>query len=361
MFDSLIAAFSAVFDKVAGASAPVWLTIFGLLLVAGGFLGLYKIINLDSKDTSTFLKFITSFLFLIGVLFAAAGPTAAYVDLSENKIRRVAQREAITRLRANEEVSWLIRFIVYNPSDPHNKTIGNLTKIGPDVDYTFVSPYDELKGYRVSEALAMVGAKPPIELLGSYRVSVIIFKVSSHIYPANVRGFLRVVKLLEDTNAGLADHSVIYPELNQKQINDLSTEGSLYYYTFDYMKDNYKQYCLIMQNLRCPKDKDIGSNSDSKASGVMDKISKLSRDWHPIGVALNYAETTCRANPNACDACINKTEICDITAWDDIIKFVGPNFGARIFLIENKSIKSLGQRYLLDVGPNDIIPEIGVE
>lgn len=134
-----------------------------------------------------------------GALFCAAGPSVALLSVNKYSIPKISQDIAYKNLQDNSEVTWLIRLIPYDPNVHNELSIGNLKKLGPpSVRFTFVGPYQELKGYTVAEAVRrLTGSSPDPDM----RVSAIIFHLNRkkvRLFPANARGLLQVVKFLED-------------------------------------------------------------------------------------------------------------------------------------------------------------------
>jgi hypothetical protein len=98
----------------------------------------------------------------------------------------------------NSRVDWLIRLIPYNPISEPDLAVSRLQMLGqPKLLYTFVAPYNELRGYNVLQAVRMIGGN----IKPRQNVSAIIFERTTDIIPANAKGLLQIVHDIQKDQA----------------------------------------------------------------------------------------------------------------------------------------------------------------
>jgi hypothetical protein len=349
-----VAALSTFVDIISHSSASVILTVLGFALLLIGLGAIAKLSLTKPDETPGWLKFTAIGSLVGGVVFAASGPGLALLHLHDRPIETISAMTSLQRLKTNEPVHWLIRLIAYNPKlqdDVNNLSVGKLITLGPkDVEYTFVAPYEELKGYTVRDALLKSGAH--IYRGVPFRVSGIIFPVTDQLIPANSRGMLQIIKSIEDEHPEFKNKIVDNASFSQEEIQDLTVSSnqdahntSIGSYSFNSYQMNYKKYCKILHKFRCA--------SDEETIKKRMLISKISEDWHPVGASISKGT-------DAPSVCQTGDEYCDHNTWDLISQDLNDKIGVRIFLTKNTPLDSLDRRYLIDFGDeNQIIPEIG--
>jgi hypothetical protein len=190
-----ISLLAQLFSLLAATGSAVLFTSLGIVLLGVGVWALYQIFNLKpDQQPAGWLRAIAFMSLVLGVVFSAIGPSIALIYLDNNPIRTVPKEEIYDRLEMNTRITWLIRLIPYDPNTQPHLSVGRLTKLGPpEIEYTFVAPYEELKGQTVEKAVEMVGGN----LAAGNRVSAIIFSLGQDIIPANARGLLQIIKRVE--------------------------------------------------------------------------------------------------------------------------------------------------------------------
>jgi hypothetical protein len=72
-------------------------------------------------------------------------------------LQRPSAEKAFENLRNNTRVNWLIRLITY---DPNSLRLSGLTTLGKQTDrFSFVAPYEELRGLPVNTAVTKLGGE----------------------------------------------------------------------------------------------------------------------------------------------------------------------------------------------------------
>lgn len=272
-----------------------------------------------------------------GVIFVGVGGASALLHLFDNQIRQVTVDADIKDLGENKKIDWLIRLIPYNPGKERFLSISDLKNLGPpQLKYVFVAPYAELKGYKVAQAVTMLGGTVDPE----DRVSAIIFR-ARHIYPANARGLMQVVQKLEQSVVPAAGKRLIDKStFNEVENQNLLEDDAIVSWSWDSYRSYYENFCKVAQTFRC-----------DPTYTSRDLISAINPDWHPLGFSRIKKTNVCE----------NKFAICKNKDWAENAKEIKSEFGSRIFLVDNLEIKELGTRYLIDFDKPDsqVIPEIG--
>ncbi|WP_155931865.1 hypothetical protein [Methylopila sp. 73B] len=326
-------------ELVAEIQTAATLSVVGLALMAFASAALYWAIN-RAGEAATWLKLTMAASLVSGVAFSIAGPAVALLSRTDTPIRTLPKDQIFAKLRTNERVTWLIRLIPYYPDKQPELAVSQLRTLGPSsLKYVFVGSYEEVKGRTVEQAIAMVG--------GAYhrdqRVSAVIFAVSGRypIFPGNARGLLQVIKKIETDPASQVANKLIKEDALGKDAEESLLNEELSSWSFDFYKKYFWKFCSLTHKLRCGK----------AAFDVHQSISSINSDWHPAGAA------TMRQS----DPCASAPRVCTFTTWDEITNDIYPDFGARVFLIENKPITDLSNRYLIDFeNPSmQLIPEIG--
>lgn len=329
-FDSI----AKIFQLFTVSSASTLLTVFGFgLLIVAGILAYW------TPQTKTAL--VVSLLG--GIIFAAAGPAVALLNVERTAIRKMDTEQAFKNLQDNAEAQHVIRLISYDPMQEPALAIDRLTHLGPpDQLYSFVASYDELVGYNVVEALTKVGQSR----IDVRRVSAIIFPLHTRIYPANARGLLQVVQEVENRAA-------IQAQLKKKLLDgtgalnkdqrDALAPYDIPSYRLLRFKDHYRRYCELAREFQC--------NAGIYSSQAY--IGGLSRDWHPLGFSQkDPPDDRCR---------LSIPQYCEFSDWKTTKDQYGDHYGSRAFLIRNLEISNISGRIMIDFDQpyHQIIPDIG--
>jgi hypothetical protein len=188
-----------IIDAIKSTSAAQFLMVAGFLSLIITLVSLI-VVSRSPQLVPKWFRAVPPASLIFGVLFCAAGPSVALLSVNKYSIPKISQNTAYKNLQDNSEVTWLIRLIPYDPNDPKDNnelSIGNLKRLAPpSVRFTFVGPYQELKGYTVAEAVRRLTGG---SLGQDMRVSAIIFHLNKkkvRLFPANARWLLQVVKYL---------------------------------------------------------------------------------------------------------------------------------------------------------------------
>lgn len=336
----IVDSLSTIFRLVTDSSSSSFLSAVGLtlLVVAVGFA--YKAATSKPDQFPLSMKIILYFSLIGGMVFSAAGPSVALLNIVS--IPKMSPDQAFKNLEDNIEVKRVVRLIAYDPGEEPGLALDRLTKLGPsDQLYSFVASYDELVGYKVADALAKVGqSKKNIK-----RVSAIIFPLNTALFPANSRGLLQVIKEIEDRRdiqtqltKKLLDGT---NALNTEELRDLAIT-SIPSYKLDRFSDKYPHYCGLTYEFAC-------KNSTYSAHAF---VGSISHDWHPLGFSQN-------PNEDRCD--LPAAKYCEYTNWDVARQEYRNKFGTRAFLIRNLEINKIPGRVMIDFDrPYDqVLPDVG--
>jgi hypothetical protein len=238
---------------------------FGLLLIVA-VLGFYAIRSEHRLPNG--LGALLIFSLVAGVLFSLAGPGFTILT-SKSKIPTVSREESFNRLKTNERVDWLIRLIAYDPAKDPGLEIGEIRSLGPpDHEFTWVGNYEELRGYSASEAARMAGL-----ITGPRKhVSAIIFQLVGDLYPANTRGLLQIIRLLESEHHEELTNNLsldLQKELNPEELTNLD-DKVIHSYAWDNYRRYYSHFCRVTQKFRNAKyyiKKYIGEKAYAFVSG----------------------------------------------------------------------------------------------
>ncbi len=259
---------------------------------------------------------------------------------------RIDPKEVLSRLEENSEVDWLIRLIAYDPNRQPQLSLDRLTHLGHESQlYTFVAPYEELRGYTVKEAVHKFGG-----LLDRHsHVSAILFPLPGHdkpLYPANARGLLQIVKKIDESKDPAVEgyQSFDFSQLGKDQLAALEDTHRKSWSWNEYGRF-YKRYCQLAQSIRCAK----------SSYTAMAQIGQLNGDWHPLGLS--------RLLPSEFNSCSDDAtnKQCNIAKWEDT-QDLQTTFGARVFFIENMALSDIPGRVLVDFDKpeSQVIPDLGV-
>ncbi|MFT4279204.1 MAG: hypothetical protein QM576_22900 [Rhodopseudomonas sp.] len=345
----VIGGIQKLLEIIAGSTATTALSITGLLLLALTAALAYLAFKAPPDQKATALK-VGLFVSLAGgIAFSAAGPGLALFLIDQKAARegesdtdsvpRVSPESAFDNLATNERVNWVVRLVSYNPRTDPQLAVGELERLGPPKQhFSFVGDYQELVGYTAKEALQMTGG---IYRQGD-RISAIIFRLQTALYPANARGLLQVVQQVEARK----DIEVIYKffqenSLNRNELEDLEKD-EIVSFRVENFKDKYPHYCELAYKFQC-----------DRRYSARDFIGGLHRDWHPLGFSRRKIEY---------DPCVRPQEYCSFSDWPAAKKTLLPQFGSRAFLIRNLEISNIPGRILIDFDDPDrqILPDIGV-
>jgi hypothetical protein len=338
-----------VFGLIRENTVSTLVSVIGLSLLALGVYLSYQSVKKKPEEVTPWFKWILFGSLGMGILISLAGATLAVLDLSKDRLRsfssvQVKSDAVLRNLQNNSEVTWLIRLIPFDPNTKPELSIARLTHLGrSDQTYTFVADYAELRGYSAYDAIHRVGST----MRDATHVSAIIFPIREHhvhVYPANARGILQVIREIESSHQTSSSYTKFDLEtsLGEGQKDDLKDTDSLPSWEWKSYSHYYKDYCELAQRFRC------GEYSAKSLMG------NLSPDWHPLGFAQDSLHPP--------DPCKTREAVCEVSDWDKDVMPLAPHVGARVFLIENFEIDTLEGRILIDFDDpkSEVIPDLGL-
>jgi hypothetical protein len=340
-FSDIPGAFVKLFELITASSSSAIFSFVGivLLFLAGGLA--YIAITSKPEELSPLVKTALFISLLGGMLFSAAGPSLALLDVAKNSIKKMKVEEAFKNLENNTEVHYVVRLISFDPNEEPALSIDRLTNLGPpDQLFSFVASYDELVGYTVQEALEKVGQS----YRPGKRVSAIIFPLRTSLYPAGARGLLQIVQEVEGRKEIQAKLTQKFfsedNSLSGAELKDLD-RTSIQSYKFTNFSDKYRHYCELAREFNCNKK----YSARAYVGGLYD-------DWHPLGFSIK--------NPTVDRCSLAPSEYCQFTDWEKARNENLSGFGSRVFLIRNLEVKNIPGRIMIDFLASDqVIPDIG--
>jgi len=340
-----------LFGLIKESPISIILFVIGILLFLITGLFAYKVIKLKPEETTIWHKFLIFVTLTGGVIFSSGGLGLSLLEVSHDRYRgfqsaRIDPNKALSHLEQNSMVVWLIRLIAYNPNRQPNLALDKLTHLGHESQlYTFVAPYDELRGYTVEDAVRKFGGL----LDRPSHVSAILFPLPSHdikLIPANARGLLQIVKKIDESKdpAAAGYKPFDFSQLSKDQHDDLGKTHRESWSWNEYGKF-YKSYCKLAQSIRCDK---------SQYTAIA-QIGQINGDWHPLGLSQQLPS---EFNPCSDDATKKQ---CEIDKWEDT-QDLRETFGTRVFFIKNMVLSDIPGRVLIDFDQpvSQVIPDLGV-
>jgi hypothetical protein len=360
----IVRAIGEIISLIAHNATSAILSAIGILCLVIALVTLYKAVSAKPEDQAPWMRWVLFVSFTGGMIFSIAGPCWRLFELSQSRIRVMPKETAFDRLESNTEVSWLIRLVPFDDLSPPDRdeglhvsgtarqgdrghdpdaSIGKLKRLGREGQlFTFVAPYDELRGNYVAEAVERLG-----EGHMPQHVSAIIFPVPNagrtRLYPANARGMLQVVQEVERSDRVQISKPLLRDntELDSDDVGDLRKLG-LWTWRFENWKARYPKYCRLTHRFQCD------ASYSARAY-----IGEIGSDWHPIGMSEAVIEDPCN---------VSADEFCKIANWVELRESLLPHFGSRIFLLENLALDTIANRYMIDFDhpAHQVIPDIGL-
>ncbi|MBO4226399.1 hypothetical protein [Bradyrhizobium neotropicale] len=338
------------------SSTAVWFTTVGIILLGVATIVANMAFGRKPEDTPGGMKGAFFTCLFVGIICAVTGPSVALykelwntqTELKKRDIQVMSTADIRRRLEDNTRVRFVIRLIGYNSTDPKGLPIEKVQKLGPSNQlYSFVADYEELKGRTVAEALTMIGNQKDFD-----RVTAIIFPLprrkdnndsGSFFYPANARGLLQVIRLVE-SQIGESERYIKSDTFNSDQLKNLKSVGRNTY-PIRAPDKLYADYCPLVAKFFC---------SGSGIYRSRDLIGQLYDDWHPLGFS--------QKNPRQSPCSIPEQQFCAFSGWDKAYADFEGHFGARAFLIENLDVNAIVGRTMIDFTDlrNQRIPEIAL-
>jgi hypothetical protein len=270
--------------------------LFGFILAGFSAYYSYKLLNTNVADTPPWYKFIVFFGLGFGIIFIGGGGIAISTHVFDtHKINLVSKEEAIKRLGINARTSWLIRLIPFSKDQQPYLGIDQIKKLGPpELQYVFVASYDDLKGYSVRDAVAMIGGS----MEPDQRVTAIIFR-TKQIYPANARGLTQVIRKIEKAKLGdgdekLTDISILDKPEHYAELKNLDQEKDRDSWSWSNYNNFFPHYCWIVEKFRCNLNSNKGTYSAHRF------ISEIDDDWSPLGYARTARTEQCSKIDQMC-------------------------------------------------------------
>jgi hypothetical protein len=340
---TIIESFTQLYSVVAGSTLATTIMISGLVLIAITAAIGFTASRSEPDEMPLWMKVAFFVCLFFGVLLVAGGPAVSWTERTRGGIAQVPKPVSFANLGENAEVTWLIRLVPYTPGQKPDLSVSHLTNIGPDPSiypYAFVSSYHELKGYKVSEAVRMVGAT----MTQRQHVSAIIFPKTMALIPANARGVLQILADIQNdqtlNQTTIFDINAVLSDAERSNLSDRDTRPT---WKFDNYKGYYTDFCNAVRKIECVDDYSVKGHIS------------INSDWNPLGFAREVP-----AEHNICDPV--SYELCSVADWSAAVQRYGNVFGSRVFLIKNLPIAKLENPYLIDFEDpdNQYIPDIGV-
>ncbi|MGO9698454.1 MAG: hypothetical protein ACLPX7_04230 [Xanthobacteraceae bacterium] len=339
-----IAGISTIFTLVAGTSSTAILSVVGILLLilTAGLAA--QAIKSTPQNTPNVLR-IALFISLVGgMLFSAAGPGLALFWVSQSQIPRVSRQTAFTNLQNNEEVRWLVRLVAYDEQTDPQLAADRLQNLGPAKQlFSFVSAYEDLRGYSVQESVQMTGGK----FRDGQHISAVIFPLRTQLYPANARGLLQAIQQVEARKDIAIDRPFLRGQnlLSKEELKDLEDDRIPSYRVENFL-NKYQHYCELAQKFRC---------DEKESFSTRIYIGGLYPDWHPLGFSQrNPSKDPCKPQPDP--------NYCVFADWNAAKATLIPQFGSRAFVVRNLQVERIPGRMLIDFEQpaHQLIPDIGL-
>jgi hypothetical protein len=257
-----------------------------------------------------------------------------------NSVSQLPPSAAFDRLVKNATVTWLVRLIPYSRTTTPQLEISHLDYVGrPETDYVFVADYEELKNYTVEQAIYRTGGS----LRGASGVSAIIFPLKRRdLIPASARGVLQVLIRIDEKHSADANWKPCeYGELSADATKQLGPYAiGIPTYSWASYSSFYREFETAVfkaqkaaQNGSCP---------------ALERLGKIEDDWHPTGYSRVIG--TQRLTGPLHSLSLPKGDTISL-----------PQFGARVFLLENLHIGDIPDRVMIDFDDpaSDRIPDLG--
>jgi SEFIR domain len=340
-----VASVDSAFRSFASDRPTIGISVVGLLLLVSALaLAVHPMRVTSSFGVRYIAIYITCLFLSIALLLTATGHNilglkSQISELQEERrtIPKISTDQAFLNLGLNARISWLLRLIAFDPGQA-SLEVGVVPTLGnPSQKFIFVSNYDELRGYTVSQAYRMSGGV----IRSKQHVSAIIFPLQGDLFPANARGLLQAINKIEQ----LQNISMPTPTFDVQSQIDKDEKGDLQNddldsWAFVNYKAHYRHYCELSQKFRL------------LPYAVKEFMGGIGKDWTPLGFSRKDTETLTLPNP--------LPNICDITSWEEAMREYTSVFGARVFFLGNLEINKIHDRYLIDFQDPDRehIPDI---
>jgi hypothetical protein len=236
----------------------------------------------------------------------------------------VTPQQSLAALLDNKMPVRLLRLVAYDPVTEAQLSISHLKSLGrPGQKFTFVGDYDELRGATVVDTISRLGGS----IKPGQHVSAIIFSAGERpLYPANARGLLQVIQVVEQSlAAGDGANNILRADLAKR----LSPEALAALDNHDVAAGhwaNYRPFYHAYEQAVAQLRED-----DPMA---LKYIGNIDHDWHPLG----YAQAIGRLSG----------KVPDLSVELDGKMLPVLHFGARVFLVANAELADLKGQCLID-------------
>jgi hypothetical protein len=278
----------------------------------------------------------TPLRWLLGLGIALVVFSQASLLTYQKSPRLVTPEESFKRLTRNARVTYVIRLIPYDSDKDRDKlSVGKITDLGPPgKEYIFVADYEELRNYRIRDAIYKTGGI--LSGLKNPRVTGIIFPRNNRdLYPADARGLLQVVHNIDEVHK--ADEGYKVFDIEKTDLDALEDQR-IRSWAWDSWRNFYDAYRQKCNELLTGK------------YGATHYLSEIRRDWQPAGYAQLEGYDSGEINaPTFHFSTLDGTTV-ELR-----------NYGARIFLIKNERIDTIDNVVLCNFSDldHDIIPDFG--
>lgn len=334
-------------DNIGAYSSLVGLVFLGIFAWSA-----FKLVNQDPRRTKGWQKLMTLVVGAVSLLFIAGGPAYSLLSFGVEQKNIVTDmgrqldvrysnnfksEEIVKRLENNTHVNAVVRLIPYDPKIETELSADRIARASlgnARQRYTFVSDYEELKGYTAATAARMSG----LRFRAGQRVTAVIFPLRSprELIPVNSRGLLQLINRVEADPAN--PNFKFKDRLSDDARRNLSEMGREMSWAWESYREYYGQYCKLAYEFVC--------SDPAPASAAL--LGKVTHDWHPLGFARaeSMLDNPCEKKQIQEQNCAVK----DLKA-NELMTKTGSS--TRVFMTENSDVKDIDGRIIIDFDQPD--------
>ncbi|MGP8217004.1 MAG: hypothetical protein ACLQQ4_15660 [Bacteroidia bacterium] len=322
-----------IIDRIQQYSISTWVLLIALILV------FYSFFRKGHSTASRIFGFslrpkIKWYSFIIGILFLILSQASNLIYSFSD--RQMLPKSVFNRLKVNERVKWLIRIIPYGDEVKDRKlTLDSIKQLGKPADaYVFVADYEELRNYKVEEAVRKIG------LIPQKYATIIMFPLEdnrgdndeNHLFPANVRGVIQVINRINNKYKNDTSYKFPFNYSFTSEESDNLKDTNIESWDWDNYKQYYSKFYDAVKFFNDPINK----------FSAREHMGRIDKDWNPLGVSCMGKNVDVKYKN------IFKLDTISIT-----------NLGARVFFFPNLEIKNIKGKIMMEVDKESRIPDIG--
>jgi hypothetical protein len=223
-------------DLITAYSVWAWLLVIGLVLVV------FSLVRRRADGKAFWdieLRNVPlRWALVLGLVFMGLSQASVFTHFQT--ARQISPALSFKHLTENNRVRYVIRIVAYDAGkDRETLSVGRICYLGLQKnDYVFVGDYEELRNYTVLEAIYKLGGS--VSDYRNLRATVIIFPLDRRmLYPANARGLLQVINLIDRAhNAEPNYQSFNFEGIEPAELKSTQLES----YAWDHIKTRFRQY-----------------------------------------------------------------------------------------------------------------------